>query len=145
MDCSLSGSSVHGILQAKVLEWVALLHLYVCVCVCACVCMDFPGSSAEKESTCNAGDPSLIPGSGRSLGEGMGYPLQYSWIFLVAQMVKSLPVMQETWVRSLGLKDPLEEGKVSYSSVLVWRIPMDRGAGKAAVHEVTKSQTRLSD
>ena len=56
------------------------------------------GSSAGKESTCNAGNPDLIPGLGRSLGEGIGYPLQYSWASLVAQTVKNLPEMQETWV-----------------------------------------------
>ena len=63
----------------------------LCVCegVCVCVYMDFPGSSAGKESTCNAGDLDLIPGSGRSAGEGVGYPLQYSWASLVAQMVKN--------------------------------------------------------
>ena len=58
----------------------------------------FPGSSAGKESACNAGDPDLIPGSGRSPAEGIGYPLQYSWASLVAQLVKNLPAMQETWV-----------------------------------------------
>ena len=58
----------------------------------------FPGSSAGKESTCNAGDPGLIPGSGKSTGEGIGYPLQYSWASLVAQLVKSPPAMWETWV-----------------------------------------------
>ena len=58
----------------------------------------FPGSSAGKESTCSAGDPSLIPGSGRSPGEGKGYPLQDSWAFLVALMVKNPPAMWETWV-----------------------------------------------
>ena len=58
--------------------------------------MGFPGSSTGKESACNAGDPSSIPGAGRSPGEGMGYPLQYSWAFLVAQMVKNLPAMRET-------------------------------------------------
>ena len=61
----------------------------------------FPYSSGGKESTCNAGDPSLIPGSGRSSGERIGYPLQYSWASLVAQMVNNPPTMQETWVRSL--------------------------------------------
>ena len=60
----------------------------------------FPGSSAGKESTCNVGDPGLITGSGRSPGEGIGYPLQYSWASLVTQMVKNLPAMQETWVLS---------------------------------------------
>ena len=58
--------------------------------------MDFPGSTAGKESTCNVGDPSSIPGSGKSHGEGTGYPLQYSWASLVAQTVKNLPAMWET-------------------------------------------------
>ena len=58
----------------------------------------FPDSSVGKESACNAGDPGLIPGSGRSTGEGIGYPLQYSWASLVAQVVKNLPVMWEAWV-----------------------------------------------
>ena len=57
-----------------------------------------PGSLASKEFTCNAGDPGLIPGSGRTPGKGIGYPLQYSWASLVAQLVKNLPAMQETWV-----------------------------------------------
>ena len=61
--------------------------------------LGFPGSSAGKESTCNAGDPSLIPGSGRSAGEGIGYPLQYSWASLVAQMVKNPPAMWETCIK----------------------------------------------
>ena len=58
----------------------------------------FPGSSVGKESACNAGDPSSIPGSGRSAGKGIGYPLQYSWASLVAQLIKNPPAMQETWV-----------------------------------------------
>ena len=58
----------------------------------------FPDSSVAKESTCNAGDSGLIPGSGRSPGEGIGYPLQYSWASLVAQLIKNPPAMQETWV-----------------------------------------------
>ena len=69
--------------------------------------MGFPDSSVSKESACNAGDPSSIPGLGRSAGEGIGYPLQYSWASLVAQLVKNLPAMQETWVQSLGWKDTL--------------------------------------
>ena len=85
--------------------------------------MGFPGSSAGKESACNAGDPGSIPGSGRSPGEGIGYPLQYSWASLVAQMVKNLPAMLETWVQSLGWKDPLEKGKATHFSILAWRIP----------------------
>ena len=62
----------------------------------------FPGSSADKESACNAGDPSLILRSGRCAGEGIGYPLQDSWASLVPQTIKNLPAMQETWVQSLG-------------------------------------------
>ena len=68
--------------------WEALNSLY----------MGFPGSSAGKESDCNRGDPGSIPGSGSSPGEGIGYPLQYSWASLVAQMVKNLPAIWETWV-----------------------------------------------
>ena len=71
--------------------------------------LGFPDSSVGKESACNAGDPSSIPGSGISPGEGIGYPLQYFGASLVAQMVKNLPAMQETWVRSLAWEDPLEE------------------------------------
>ena len=83
----------------------------------------FPGSSVDKESTCNAGDPGSIPGLERSAGEGVGYPLQYSWASLVAQLVKNLPAIQETWARSLGWEDPLEKGKATRSSILAWRIP----------------------
>ena len=72
--------------------------------------MGFPDSSVGKESACNAGDPGLIPGLGRSLGEGIGYPLQYSWASLEAQLVKNPPAMQETPARFLGGEDPLEEG-----------------------------------
>ena len=87
--------------------------------------MGFPDSSVGKESACNAGDPSLIPGSERSAGEGIGYPFQYSWASLVAQLVKNPPAMWETWVQSLGWEDPLEkEGKATtHSNVLAWRIP----------------------
>ena len=81
------------------------------------------GSSVGKESTCNAGDPNLIPWSGTSSGEGIGYPLWYSWASLVAQLVKNLPTMRETWVQSLDWEDPLEKGKATHSSILAWRIP----------------------
>ena len=83
----------------------------------------FPNSSVGKESSCNAGDPGLIPGSGRYPGEGIGYPLQYSWGSLVAQLVKNLPALRETWVRPLGWENPLEEGKDTHSNILAWRIP----------------------
>ena len=68
----------------------------------------FPCGSAGKESASNAGDPGLNPESGRSPGEGIGYPLQYSWAALVAQLVKNPPAMRETWVQSLSWEDTLE-------------------------------------
>ena len=107
--------------------------------------LGFPRSSAGKESTCNAGDPGSIPGLGRSPGEGIGYSLQDSQASLVPQSVKSPPAMKETWVRSLGWEGPLEEGIATHSNILAWRILMDRGALRATVHGVTKSQTKLSD
>ena len=64
---------------------------------------------------------------------------------LVAKKVKNPPAMWETWVWSLGWEDPLEEGMVTHSSILAWRIPMGRGVWQATIHEVTKSQTRLND
>ena len=77
----------------------------------------FPDSSVGKESTCNAGDPGSVPGSGRSAGEGIGYPLQHSWASLVTQLVRNHP-MRETWIQSLGWEDPLEKGKATHSSIL---------------------------
>ena len=65
----------------------------------------------------------MIPGSGKSAGGRTGYPLQFSWASLVVQLVENLPAMWETWVRSLGWEDPLEERKVIHSSILAWRIP----------------------
>ena len=94
-------------------------------------------SSAGKESTRNAGDPSLIPGLGRSPEEGIGYPLHYSSASLVTQMVKNPPAMQETWVWSQGWEDPLEEGMVTHSSILAWRIHI--AGWQATVHGVAKS------
>ena len=107
--------------------------------------MGFPGSSAGKESACNAEDPGSIPGLGRSPGEGIGYPLQYSSASLVAQLVKKPHATWETWIRSLGWEDPLQEGMATHPSILAWRIPIDRGAWRATVHGVAKSQTRLSN
>ena len=94
----------------------------------------FRDCSVGKESTYSSGDPGSIPELGRSDGEGTGYPLQYSWASLVAQLVKNLPAMWETWVRSLGWEDPLEKGKATHSSILAWRIPW-------TVHGITGSQT----
>ena len=73
----------------------------------------FPDNSVGKESACNAGDLGSISRSGRSTGEGIGYTIQYSWASLVAQLVKNLPAMQETCVRSLGLEEPLEKERLS--------------------------------
>ena len=82
------------------------------------VFLGFSGGSDGKESACNTGDLGSIPGLRRSLGEGIGYPLQYSWVSLVAQTIKNLPAMLETWVRSLGWEDPLEEGMATHSRIL---------------------------
>ena len=89
--------------------------------------LGFPHSSVGKESASSARDPSLIPGLGRSAEEGMGYPLKYSWASLVAQLVKNLPAMWETWVQSLGWEDPLEKEKAPHSGILAWRIPWTVG------------------
>ena len=94
----------------------------------------FPDSSVGKESACNAGDPGSIPGLGRSAGEGIDYPLQYSWASLVAQLVKNLSAMQGTWVRSLGWEDPLEKQRLPTTVFCL-----------NTVHGVTTSQTLRSD
>ena len=80
----------------------------------------------------------MILGSGRSAGEGTGCPFQYSWASLVAQLVKNLPAMWETWVQSLGWEDPLEKGTATHSSILAWRILWTSPWG-------CKEWTRLSD
>ena len=82
-----------------------------------------------QTSVINAGDLGSIPGWESSPEEGIGYPLQYSWTSLVAQMVKSQPAMRETWVRPLGWEDPLEEGMATHSSILAWRIPWTEEPG----------------
>ena len=107
--------------------------------ICYINFLGFPDSSVGKESTCNARDPGLIPGSGRFTGERIGYLLQYSWASLVAQLVKNLPAMWKTWVQSLGWEDPLKKGRATHSNILAWRIPW------TAVHRFEKSRTRLSD
>ena len=75
-------------IQIKIIYIYTYTHTY----------MGFPGGSDGKESACNAREPSSILGSARATGEGIGYPLQYSWTSLVVQMVKKLPAMQKTWV-----------------------------------------------
>ena len=101
--------------------------------------MGCSGSSAGKEFACNAGDPSSIPGSGRSAGEGIGYLFQHSWASLVAQWVKNLPVVWETWVWPLGWEDPWEGNgyPFQYSGLENF---MD-----CIVHGVAKIWTWLSD
>ena len=90
----------------------------------------FPDSSAGKESACNVGDPGWIPGSGRSAGEGIGYPLQYSWAFLVAQLVTNPSAMRKTWVRSLDWEGSLEKETATHCSVQAWRIPWTEDPGR---------------
>ena len=85
---------------------------------CIPTSMVFRGSSAVEESACSVGDPGSIPRSGSLPGKGISYLLQYSRASLVAQMVKNLPAMQETWVQSLGWEDCLEEGMATHSSIL---------------------------
>ena len=94
----------------------------------------FPDSSVGKESTCNAEDPASIPGLGRSAGEGIHYPLQYSWSSSVVQLVNNLLALWETCVQSLGWEDPLKKGKATHSSILVWRTPWTNNV-------IAKSQT----
>ena len=112
------------------MSWLKEKSFFYCCChwsiafpifyINICIFGAFPSSSAGKESFCNAGNPGLIPGLGRSPGEGIGYPLQYSWASLVVQMVRNSPAMQETWVWSLGWEDPLDEGMATHSSIPVF-------------------------
>ena len=85
--------------------------------------MGFPDSSIGKESTCNAGDPGSIPGSGRSPGEWIGYPLQYSWASLVVQLVKKKSACNTGDLGSIPGLGHLEKGTATHSSILAWRIP----------------------
>ena len=102
--------------------------------------LGFPDSSVGKESACNEEDPGSISGLGRSTGEGIGYPLQYSSASLVAQLVKNLSAMKETWDRPLCWEDPLEKGKATHASILAWRIPWPIQS-----HGLTNSRRQLSD
>ena len=102
---------------------VLYIFIFLYIFIYIYIYIGLPDGSDGKESACNAGDTSLSPGSGRSPGEGIGYPLQYSWASLVTQMVKNLFTIWETWVQSLGWEDPLEKGTATHSSILAWRIP----------------------
>ena len=95
----------------------------------------------DKNLPASAGDLGLIPGLGRSPGEGKGYPLQYSWASLVAQLVENPPTMWKTWVQSLGQEGSLEKGMATRFSILAWEIPWMEEPGGATIHGVAKSQT----
>ena len=151
MDCRPPGSSAHGISQARnagvesSIEHFKSLFLKIALNIFEDsyhASGDFSGSSADKESACIAENPGLIPGLGRSPGKGIGYPFQYSGASLVAQMVKYLHAMQETWVRSLGWEEPLVEEMATHSSVLAWKIP--RTEEPTGLQSIGSSQTRLS-
>ena len=106
-----------------------------------CVFRGFPGSSAGKRIHLQCRRPWFDSWVGKILWRRDSYTLQYSWASLVAQMIKNLPAMRETWVQSLGWEDPREEGVATHSSILVWRISMDRGVWQITVHGVAKSRT----
>ena len=108
------------------------------------ICLGFPGSSVGKESACNVGS---IPGLGKAPEEGIGCPLQYSWVSLVAQEVKNLTAMPETGLPSLVWENPLEKemAPVYPLQFSCLKNPMDRGAWWARAHVRAKSQTCLSD
>ena len=101
--------------------------------------MGFPHSSVGKESACSAGDPSSILGSGRSLGKGIGNPIQFSWTSLVAQLVKNPPAMRDTRVQSLGWEDPLEKGKAT----ILQNCGLQNSKDCVIVHEITESNTTV--
>ena len=121
-------------------SWIKLLDS----CLWLYKVLGFPSSSADKESSRNAGDSGSIPGLGWSPGEGKGYPFQYSWTSLMDNTIKNMPSMWETWAQSLGWEDPLKESLAIYSSILAWKILINRGAWWATVHGVTKSKTWLT-
>ena len=123
IDCNVLEKSSHF------LNLTHFLLTSMLTCPCNQLYKPNPGDSAGKESIYNVGDPDSIPGLARSPGERIGYPLQYSWASLVAQMAKNLPAMQETWVWSLGWEDLLEEGMAAHSSILAWRIPWTEEPG----------------
>ena len=100
--------------------WTTVVHSYFHLPVAF---LGFSDSSVAKESACKALDTGSIPGLGRSPGEGIGYPLQYSWASLVAKLIENPPAIWEAWIPFLGWEDPLEKGKATHTSILAWRIP----------------------
>ena len=135
---SLLGCRLWGLAQSR--TWLKQLS--------SSIVFIFPDSSVGKESACNAGDPDLIPGWGRSTGEWIGYPVQYSWASLVVQLVKNTPAMQETWVWSLGWEDPLERESLSsiqFSSVpQSWHFVTSWTVASQATLSITNSQRLLT-
>ena len=119
-SCPLVDSGCRWIVMYCVGAWTLLLE--VSRFESCFYLLGFPGNSVGEGSTYNAGDPGSILGAGRSAGEGIGYPLQYSWVSLVAQLVKNPPALWETWVRSLVWEDPLEKGKATHSWRILWNI-----------------------
>ena len=120
---NLPASGSLGGSQGSQVLWINRYFSYqwiFCLWGLVLVCEDFPDGSVGKESTCNAGDPSWIPGSGRSTGEGVGYPLQHFGASLVAQLVKNPSATWEIWVWSLGWEDALEKGKATLSRIPDW-------------------------
>ena len=117
----------------------------IVVVTAVCERKGFPDSSVGKESACSAEDTGSIPVLGKSAGEGIGYPFQYSWASFVAQLVKNPPAMRETWVQSLGWEDPLEEGMATHCSSFAWRILMDRRAWWATCSPWDRKETDMTE
>ena len=164
MDCSSPGFSVHRIFQVRILEWVTIsssrgsswprdqTHVF---------CVSFIGRrvlyhyvvnihsyvGVAKSWTWLSWATSVSLGVALSTSYTLVYLLLLTllWASLVAQMVKNPPALWDTWLWSLGWEDPLQEGMATHSSILAWRVPVDRGAWQATVHGVTKSWTHLSD
>ena len=130
---------------SKIMHICPIFSFDECVCVFCGVRSASLVAEPVKNLSAMQGNAGLIHGSGRSTGEEIGYLLQYSWASLVVQLVKNLPPRWETWILSLAWEDSLEEGIATHSSILAWRIPMDRGACQATDYGVTESQTRLSN
>ena len=123
MSSALAGRFLTTGPQGKSANHTSEKKLIILICISEITSRnDFPCSSTGKESACNAGDAGSIPESGRSTGEGTGYPFQYSWASLVAQLVQNPSAVWETWVQSVSWEDHLEKGMATHSSNLAWRI-----------------------
>ena len=128
--CRLSFCFIHGSFAVKMLLSLIRSYLFILVFISITpgdrpkkILLLFMSESVLPIFSSNIVFMAKLPGSGRSAGEGIGYPLQCSWASLVAQLVKNRPAVQETCPQSLGWEDPLEKGKAAHSSILAWRIP----------------------